>query len=161
MTDDEALEKLLALTKSYTRTSRSGRPQQVRQYPTPHPGHLNPSAAVLGKLPKVQTDWHLIKAGAIVDFGGEPWKVLAHAVNPPGKASSTGGVNSTGKGVRTGAPKNTGRKGRGLNTKGGVMSNSPRKPGAADKIITHVLENLWTGKRVQISLNAAYKVWVY
>lgn len=153
----------LRLTKSYTRVGQTGRPQQVRQYPTPHPGHLSPSAAVDGKMPKVQAAWNSVKAGQVVDFGGEPWKIVADAIQTKAGVPNNEGLNSTGKGIRTGAPKNTYSKGRGMNTVGGVKNNNTKgaKPGASDSMITHVLENMWTGKRVQIKLNSAFKVWVY
>jgi hypothetical protein len=167
-----------ATTSGVTRTHmrmENGRIQQVHQYQNHRPSHGHPTAPAApakdGKyknMPTKELDWRDLDPGDIVDFGGEPWKVLHTYVTEPkeqggktksrvkGKAGKANGkgTSSGKKGASSGKP--TSSKGKGVNTGkkagAGTMSKTP---------VADILENLWTGKRVQITLHPGFKVWVY
>lgn len=107
----------------------------------------------------------MIKPGMILDFGGEPWKVLHQGVAAPGKPNSSGtssgrNTGSKGKGVNTKGGGSTGSAGKGVNTKGGSKGANKGKTSLSGPV-TNVLENLWSGKKIQMTLHGNFKVLVY
>lgn len=166
--------KTPGVTRTYTRVE-AGRPQRVNQYqnhkiPAPRASASTKPGKAAGDYktkPTTRTAWRDITAGDVLDFGGEPWRVQEtyiggpssgkSAKNTAGKPNTKGTRNpgtkaSSGKGVNTGGKNiSTGSQGKGVNT-GKKLSTTP---------VTNLLENLWTGKRVQITLHPSFMVWLY
>lgn len=165
------------ITRSYTRMRRGIR-QQVHQYQNHrlvHPAHPAPKDTRIdwGKIPTTRTSWRDLNKGDVVDFGGEPWKVLETYVNGPstagtktshikgkaGKASAKGTSSGkkTGSGVNPGGPMKTASQGKGVNTGGASKASS----GTSTFPVTDMLENLYTGRRINVTLSPGFAVWVY
>jgi hypothetical protein len=152
------------VTRTYTRVE-NGRPQRVNQYQNHRPPHARlPAPKGAGAkgdykgMPTTKMDWKDLKEGDVVDFGGEPWEVLHTYVGGPSSVKPKAGKANT-KGTTSG--KNTGSKGKGVNTTGGTSSGKAAKGKVSTTPVTDVLENKWTGKRVQITLHPSFKVLVY
>lgn len=143
-------------TRTYNRVE-NGRPQRVSQYQN----HRPPKASAKGDythMPTTKVSWRDVQDGSVLDFGGEPWKVLHTYVGGPSSVTNTAGKPNT-KGTTSG--KTTASKGKGVNTVGGTTSGKAAKKTLSTNPISNVLENLWTGKRVQITLHPSFMVWVY
>ncbi len=148
-----AAAKILSLTRQYVRVHMGVR-QNVRQYPTPHPAQLKPNP--WGKMPRVKIAWKHVQVGTVVDFGGEPWKVVkTHIFNRSGTPNTKG----TSSGVSTGSGTSTGS---GASTGSGTGTGS-KVPGAASPPapITDRLKSLRTGREIDITLTPGFKIWVY
>jgi hypothetical protein len=150
------------ITKSYQRM-HDGRLEQVGQYNTPHPAHIGAPAA-RGKpaaqtkqsapMPRVQVTWNNLQAGQTVLLGGSQWKVIRTFVGLAGKPNKKG----TSSGKSTGSGTSTGSSGKGVNTGGtnkATGSKTKKSP------VTNELRNVYTGKRLDITLAPGFKVWVY
>lgn len=144
-------------TRSYTRIER-GHPQRVRQYRTPHPAQAQVGG--LGSVPRTQVPWNKLQPGMVVDFSGQAWKVIKTSVfthfqlntkNKAGKPSRKG----TRTGAQTGSGTATGSPGK------AAKAHAKKAAKPSTSAITDRLENLNTGKRVDITLQPGFKVWVY
>jgi hypothetical protein len=108
--------------------------------PTAKAKTAKPQAA---RVPQ-QVTWGELRAGHAVDFGGEPWSVQHNHVGIAAE-DLTKPRPPLPPVPKTAKPREPVKQPEGV------------KPGP----VTHVLENLWTGKRVHVTLHPAFKVFKY